>query len=229
MPRPSSASPSGPTQRQVGAGRDRPQILGCAGVLLGVAALDVGGPLPHDLAEAVLAVDDRGADADQEHRVLGDELLGVGGGDEPGQPAAVVHVDPERLQLTADDVGAVARRRLEHAQRDRIDADHRRARPRREPAPASSSAWVSTTPRKPGISKYRQAMSSDSASRTASISSSPVGSVERHPLQLHPRLAVALDQRPPLGAHRRRAPARRCRPVMRAAMQIAVAAAAPQS
>jgi hypothetical protein len=34
-------------------------------------------------------------------------------------------VDPERLQVADDDVGAVARRRLEHAERQRVDADDR--------------------------------------------------------------------------------------------------------
>ena len=118
-----SASPSRPDQRQIGAGRDRPQVLGRAGVLLGIAALDVRGPVPDDLAEAVLALDRRRSEADQERRVFGHESLGVGGGDEPRQAAAVMHVDPERLDVAADDVGAVARRRLEHAERDRVDAD----------------------------------------------------------------------------------------------------------
>ena len=110
-------------EREVGAGRDRPQELRRPRVLLRVAPLHVGRPLPDDLPEPVLALDDRRAEADQERRVLGDEALLVGRGDEAGEPAAVVHVDSERLELPADDVGAVARRSVEDAERRRVDAD----------------------------------------------------------------------------------------------------------
>src|SRR5688572_31286345 len=50
--------------------------------LLRVAPLHVGRALPDDLPESVLALDDRRTEADEERRVLGDEALLVGGGDE---------------------------------------------------------------------------------------------------------------------------------------------------
>ena len=38
-------------------------------------------------------------------------------------PAAVLHVDSQRLDVTADNVGSVAHWGRDHAERDRIDAD----------------------------------------------------------------------------------------------------------
>ena len=75
------------------------------------------------LAEPPL-VRDGARGADHERRVLSDEILVVGAGDEADRATAVVHVNPEALQLAADKVGSVARRRLENAERDRVDADH---------------------------------------------------------------------------------------------------------
>ena len=204
-PAPELREAVGPDERQVGAGRDRIQILGRAGVLLGIAALDVGRPVPHHFAEPVLALDDRVVPRPIRNIGYSETNRSVsGGGDEAGEPAAVVHVDAERLEIAADDVGAVARRRLEHAQRDRVDADHGHGarlagQRRRAPRPGSRSRRGSRASR-----GTRTRLSPTAHPGLRSSSSSPVCASKRNRLELHPRLAVALDQRATLGSNRRR-------------------------
>ena len=125
-------------------------------------------------------------------------LLGIGGGDEAGQPAPEVHRDPERLQLAADDVGAVERRRLENAERDRIDADDReRAGLVRESGdlgrPDLDRAEIARVLEVDAGRVLRERLPE------RSNVDEPALRVEGHTLDAHPGAAVPLDDREPLG------------------------------
>ena len=188
-------------EREVGTGRDRPEELRRPRVLLRVAALNVGRPLPDDLSEPVLALDDRRAEADEERRILGDEALLVGGGDEAREAAAVVHVDAERLELPADDVGAVARRSVEDAERGRVDADDEEgARVVGEGGQLSHLRLD-----RPEVARHldvdTRCLAPDRLPHPVEVEETGRG-VERDRRELDPRLAVARDQGAPLRTRR---------------------------
>ena len=136
-------------------------------------------------------------------------------GDEAGQAAAEVLVDAERLQLAADDVGAVARpapraRRARSGRRRRRGARRRRARAR-----AIAGASASSTPRKDGFSTYTQATSSPQRRRQRRDDrAEPAGRVERHDVDRARRGAqTPRSTRRPLRAASTPARAPRERPV----------------
>src|SRR3989304_5688924 len=71
----------------------------------------------------------RGRHAEGAGGELADVSLLVTGGDEPGVTTSKLHVHAKRLEIAADNVGAVVAGRGEDAQRDRIDAHDRPGAP----------------------------------------------------------------------------------------------------
>ncbi len=195
------AHPVGPEQREMDGHADRPQALRRAGEVARLAALHVRHAVPAHLAEAPLVVD-RAARADQERRVLGHDPLVVGAGDEADRPAAVVHVDAEALELAADEVGAVARRGFEDAERGRVDADD---------GECAARVRALGDRRRVGLERAEEGgvLEVDAGHVVAQCGiergevERPGGRVARHVLDGHASAAGARDDRAPLGREQR--------------------------
>ena len=68
----------------------------------------------------------RFADSVQQRRIFSEKFLVVLCGDESPKPAAVAHVQAERLKFADGIVSAIRSRAFEHAEAGGIDADHRK-------------------------------------------------------------------------------------------------------
>ena len=128
--------------------------------------------------------------------------LVVGAGDEADRAAAVVHVDAEALELAADEVGAVARRGFEHAERGRVDADdgERAARVR---ALGDRGRVGLERAEEGGVLEVDAGHVVAQCGIEGGEVERPGGRVARHVLDGHPSAAGARDDRAPLGREQR--------------------------